>query len=348
MYNTVKYCNLRKGLNEMKKKILCIAFALMLALSGCSNKTEDVPVATVGDKAVTKSEFDFYLTSVKQQMQGTELSTEEDWQTKEIDGKKAIEVAKEQALNIALTNIAYIDIYKQMGNSIGSAEKEEIKASKDQIVQQYEQNGGYDAFLESAGVSDGFIDMLCESMYCSDKLYAEFSAGRQVTDDEVNAFLDDKAEDLATYRTAKHVLILTKDMETQEPYDEAKKAEAKAKADDIYKRALAGEDFDKLVSENSEDPGSLQQPEGYTFTDGEMVQEFQDCVDSLKANEIGFCESDFGYHIIKRLELNRGYFAENAKNAILGEAFNEYIEEKMDEYGITIEELETINESVEK
>lgn len=337
---------LRKDFDIMKKKILCLALALAFSISGCNSKTDETVVATVGETPITMSQFNFYLTSVKQQMQGTELSTEEDWQTKEIDGKKAIEVAKEQALNIAATNVAYIDIYKNSGYEIGSEEKAEIKATKNSIVEQYEANGGYDAFLKQAGITDDFVDLLCESMYCSDVLYAEFGAQREVTDEEINTFFEENAEIFSSYRTAKHVLILTKDMETNEAYDDAKKADAKKKADEIHQRALSDEDFDALVSQYSEDPGSQSNPEGYTFTDGEMVEEFQNCVDSLSPGQIGFVESSFGYHIIKREELNKDYFIDNIKKSILTEAFNEYIEGKMEEYSLVVTQTDAINEAI--
>lgn len=332
----------------MRKRIICLTAALIFMLSGCNAKSNDTVIATVGEEQITMSEFEFYLTSVKQQMQGTELSNDEDWQTKEINGKKAIEVAKEQALNAAARNIAYMLIYEKMGNTITDEDMESIKQYKNNLVQQYEKNGGYDEFLKSAGIQDSFIDMLCKSMFCSDKLYSEFSAGRQVSDDEADKYYDEHYDEYyASYRHAKHVLILTQDSETNTPYSDDKKAEAKKKADEILDRAKKGENFDKLVSEYSEDPGSQSSPDGYTFTDGEMVQEFQDCVDSLKPGEIGFTETSYGYHIIKRLEVDKGYFRESIKSRILSGEFGEYIDQKMEEYGITVEEKEEINQALE-
>lgn len=331
----------------MKKKVLCIAMAVMLALSGCKSNNNDTVVATVGDTPITMSEFNFYLTSVKQQMQGTELSSDEDWQTKDINGKKAIEVAKEQALDIAAKNVAYKMIYEKMGNSISDDDKNTIQQTKDSIVSQYEQSGGYEEFLKQSNITDEFIDMLCESMFCSEQLYNEYTAATSITDDEINAFYDENYDAYySSYRRAKHVLILTKNMETNEEYTEDKKAEAKKKADEIYKKAKNGENFDSLVSQYSEDPGSPTQPEGYTFTDGDMVQEFQDCVDSLAIGEIGFVESSFGYHIIQRLEVDKNYFAEDVKARILNNGFDEYIEQKMDEYGFVVEEKEAINDAL--
>lgn len=327
---------------NMKKNIFVMALTLLL--TACGGNSSDITVATVGDYAITKSQFEFYLNRVKQQMQGTELSSDEDWETMEIDGKKAIDVAKEQALNIAMTNIAYIEIFENEGYKLDSEGKDSIKESKDTIVSQYDQNGGYDAFLEQNGIDDDFVDLLCESMYCSEILYENFSKDYQLDENKVNEFFTENASELSNYRTAKHVLILTQNMETGEVYDDAKKAEANKKAQDIYQRALKGEDFDTLVSENSEDPGSLTNPGGYTFTDGEMVEEFQNCVDSLKAGEIGFVESSYGYHIVKRLELNTDYFRPTIEKNITAQDFNEYIKTKISQYSITLQEQAAIDE----
>lgn len=331
----------------MKNKVICLLMAAMLVLSGCAQKKNDTAVANVGDKVVTLSEFEFYLNNVKQQMQGTELSSDEDWQTKDINGKKAIEVAKEQALDIAAKNIAYKIIYEKLGNTITDSDRVAIEQSKTSIVSQYDSNGGYDEFLKQSNISDEFIDMLCESMYCSELLYTDFSSGIEVSDEEVGAFYNEHFDEyFAPYRRAKHVLILTQDEETQEAFSEEKKAEAKAKAEEILQRAKSGENFDGLVSKFSQDPGSATSPEGYTFTDGEMVQEFENCVDSLKSGEIGFCETSYGYHIVKRLDVDMNYFAESIRSTILSEKFLEYIENKMTEYGIVIEELEAIKEAL--
>ena len=323
--------------------MLCSAMAIsfILTAAGCSLFSSDPVIATVGDYNITAAEFDFYLNNLKQQMQGTELSSDEDWETVDINGQKAIDVIREKALETALDNIAYIEIYERLGNEFTDEAKQSISDKKNNLVSQYEQNGGYEEFLESANITDDFIDFLCESTYCFEQLYTQFTDETTVTDDEIKAFYDENQNAYYSgYRRAKHVLILTKDPETNEEYSEEQKAEAKAKADDIYKRALAGEDFDSLVSEYSEDPGSSSNPDGYVFTDGEMVQEFQDCVDSLEIGGIGFCKSDFGYHIIQRLAVDEKSFEDDIKMRILSNKFMDYMDEKKSEYGITLVETD--------
>ncbi len=129
------------------------------------------------------------------------------------------------------------------------------------------------------------------------------------------AYLNEKSE-LATrnvdineiynseYVKANHILILTQDSVTGEAFDEKGKADAKKLAEDILKKLKKGEDFNKLCDEYTEDPGHATYPDGYVFTKGEMVKEFEDAAYSLKEGEIsGIVETSYGYHILKRLPL---------------------------------------------
>ena len=65
--------------------------------------------------------------------------------------------------------------------------------------------------------------------------------------------------------------------------------------------------FGRLADEYSEDPGRQTNPDGYIFTPGTMVQEFESATEALKYGEIsGIVESDYGYHIILRKDLAQG------------------------------------------
>lgn len=76
---------------------------------------------------------------------------------------------------------------------------------------------------------------------------------------------------------------------------------AKVKAEQVFKRAKSGEDFNKLASDFSDDAtnkfkgGSL----GW-FTKGSMVKEFEDASMNGKVGDIvGPVKTQYGYHIIK-------------------------------------------------
>lgn len=108
----------------------------------------------------------------------------------------------------------------------------------------------------------------------------------------------------SSYVCAKHVLIGKINLDTGESLSEADVKKAKATAETVLKKAKGGTDFDKLIKEYGMDPGVEYYPDGYIFTKGEMVAEFEESVFNLKENEIsGIVETDYGYHIIKKLPL---------------------------------------------
>jgi peptidyl-prolyl cis-trans isomerase C len=77
--------------------------------------------------------------------------------------------------------------------------------------------------------------------------------------------------------------------------------QSRAKAEDILKRARAGEDFAALAKEFSTDPGSKNEGgELGWFGRGQMVKPFEDAAFSLQPGQISdIVESDFGFHIIQ-------------------------------------------------
>ena len=102
---------------------------------------------------------------------------------------------------------------------------------------------------------------------------------------------------------ASHVLIGTRDPATNAELPEDKKQAKRKLADDVLKRARAGEDFAKLAAEYSDDPGSKDKGGEYTFPRGQMVPEFESTAFSLRTNQISdIVTTQFGYHIIKLSE----------------------------------------------
>jgi len=75
------------------------------------------------------------------------------------------------------------------------------------------------------------------------------------------------------------------------------------RANSILERIRAGEDFDTLMHEYSEDPGLMSFPNGYVFGPMEMVSEFEQGTRDLAIGEISEpIRTAHGYHIIMRIE----------------------------------------------
>ncbi|MEO8514397.1 MAG: peptidylprolyl isomerase [Ignavibacteria bacterium] len=103
--------------------------------------------------------------------------------------------------------------------------------------------------------------------------------------------LIDSKEGTETFSNAQHILI---------NFGTDTNA-AKVKAEQIFQRLKAGEDFSKLAAENSDDPSSkVKGGDLGWFGKGAMVKEFEDAVNGATVGQIvGPVKSQFGFHIIK-------------------------------------------------
>src|SRR3954464_517739 len=116
-------------------------------------------------------------------------------------------------------------------------------------------------------------------------------------------------EPVANTATVKHILISWKDLEDafnghQDQRGAARtKAQAEAEVKSLLGQIKAGGDFETLMKQNSEDLGSAQSNRAFTVTpDAQLVIEFRQLSLRLNVGEIGVCQSDFGFHIIKRYQ----------------------------------------------
>ncbi len=77
----------------------------------------------------------------------------------------------------------------------------------------------------------------------------------------------------------------------------------KALALDLLRRVRAGEAIEPLMKQHSKDPGSADSGESYDVRpDSELVFEFKRMGLRLRVGEAGLVESNFGWHVMKRIE----------------------------------------------
>jgi PPIC-type PPIASE domain len=110
-------------------------------------------------------------------------------------------------------------------------------------------------------------------------------------------------EPIANTAQVKHILIGWKGTDPDPRADKRTKAEAEGVVKGILAQIKAGADFDALMKQYSEDPGSAATAKAYTVSpDAQLVIEFKQLGLRLQLNEVGVVESDYGFHIIKRVE----------------------------------------------
>nr|WP_297274253.1 peptidylprolyl isomerase [uncultured Agathobaculum sp.] len=209
----------------------------------------------------------------------------------------------------------YARVVLQKFNELGLKLTYDQEKQMSQLRQDTIDDMGYDAFLKQIG-SFGFSDQSYSNfMYISqcynalNDYYFGTNGTNVPSDEDLRQYFADN------YIAAKHILISTVDSTTGETI--RIDAEAKAEAQKILDRINAGEDYDTLMNEYSEDPGLSGNPDGYIFTEGEMVTEFYDGAKALAEGEVsGLVKSDYGYHIIKREPLDVDGQFENYKGLL--------------------------------
>jgi hypothetical protein len=115
------------------------------------------------------------------------------------------------------------------------------------------------------------------------------------------------SRDAVTNRAqVKHILIGWNDPDRDEQDPRAagrSRAQADQLAEELLRRVRAGEPIEPLMAEHSEDPGSAATGEGYEATpDAGLVFPFKRMSLRLNVGEAGLVLSEFGWHIIKRVE----------------------------------------------
>ena len=127
-------------------------------------------------------------------------------------------------------------------------------------------------------------------------VYGPYFEGQKFT---LYKIVDFKKSDTTQKATASHILIRNSTPEGQ-PLDEATMASAKARAQSLLQRALAGENFAELAKAESADGSAAQGGDLGEFKTGAMVKPFENAV--FKAKKTGVVaeviESQFGFHII--------------------------------------------------
>jgi peptidyl-prolyl cis-trans isomerase D len=122
-----------------------------------------------------------------------------------------------------------------------------------------------------------------------------------LTDADIEARYAEKLKALEgnEQRRASHILINID--------DKTKDADALAKIKGLEKRIQSGEDFGALAKEFSQDQGSATNNGDLGFASkGMFVPEFEKSLYALKVNEVSApIKTQFGYHIIKLLEIQK-------------------------------------------
>ncbi len=286
-------------------------------------KFSDTTLITVGNTPVKGS---FYNINIAQTCNSAmfpyycdNYSSDKTLQTLTMEG---IPVAKYFSDSLTSSMHPIIAVYEEAVKS-NYLEKSDVISAIDETWSSYRSqfasDADYEEFLRANSISaadfEEYIKINTVYDYYMNDLYSRYI---QVpyTLDELKVICNDN------YVKVKHILV--EDLET---------------ANKIINSIATGKKFDDLVSEYSLDSG--QPIDGYTFTYGEMVPEFETASFNLAVNSYTKTpvKSSYGYHIIYRYPIDDIWIEGNASTlqmSLAEASLNEVVETLMVSSPVTI------------
>ena len=160
------------------------------------------------------------------------------------------------------------------------------------------------ALMDSLFLSREYFDKLNRISIMYPKGFEQIygANAEKLSDEDAMAY----AENVG-YMQAQHILLKTVD-DSYQPLDGEIIAQKAALANDLLAMINGAEDknakFKELRGEYDEDSGQVLYADGYCFTSGAMVPEFEDAVLALEDGGVSaVIETMYGYHIIMRMPL---------------------------------------------
>ena len=213
---------------------------------------------------------------------------------------------RDEILRGALDQLVVYTLLSQESKTRGiKVDETEIEAKMQQLRGQFPTQEAYEKALKERNMTaDGLRKDARIDLSVTKLMDAEVSALPGPSDVEAKDFYGKNPDKFKEPERAhaSHILI-----RVDEKADAATKTKAKTTIDTVLKKAKGGEDFGKIAKEYSQDTSAAQGGDLGEFPRGQMVPAFEQAAFALKPGQIsGIVTTQFGYHVIKLIEIKPG------------------------------------------
>lgn len=272
--------------NNISMRIVVVwLVVLAVAFSGCAIIKKDpealknAAVAKVNGEIITRQEFmenfELYKRSYESQY-GKDIWNED------IEGKKFIDVVKEQVLEKMILDKLILEEAAKLGIEVS---EEEVNKEVEHIKEYFESDEKFKEFLASQNITEERFKEQVKKDLIIFKYKEKVVEDVKVSEEDIREYYDNNIKEFKNDQVrASHILLDTRE-----------------EAEMVLQKIKNGEDFNKLAEEYSVDPSvkSNKGDLGY-FGYGEMVKPFEEAAFALEAGEVSdIVKTQFGYHIIK-------------------------------------------------
>jgi len=325
--NVRKAYRKNKGDSTVKKltlRIVAAVVAVMLLvanLAGCGVVT--ATAISFGDVKINANQFCYWMSRFKAMYLysyfGTTTDNAQYWTSQIANGVTTGDLLNSYAVSAIMTYAVTLKLFDEYGLSLTKEQQNTI----DENIQSKITAAGSKAALNNALSAFGVNVNMLKELYTmetkinavQDYLYGDNGVDK-ATDEEISEYFNEN------YYRCKHILIRTDvkyekdangavivDESTQSykttPLTDDEVVAQKELAAELEKRVAAGEDFDRLVLEYSEDTGMQYFDDGYYITSSTtyLPTNVISAVKAMNVGDVQTVESTVGIHIVKRYEL---------------------------------------------
>ena len=262
--------------------LFALAVALLVGACGTSSSSGDVPpdsVAVVGDKTITKAQFNDLVNYAKRSYDAQKRPFPK-------VGTQEYAQIRDQAVRFLVQRAQFEVKADDLGVDVSDK-------AVDKRINQYikERHGGskkkFDAELKAQGLSEDQARDIIRANLVQEAIFNKVTADVKVDDKEIKAYYDKNKSQYGTpdTRSVRHVLVKDRGL-----------------AKRLYSELKAGGDWKATAKKYSQDPASKNQGGKMTATKGQLVPEFEQVAFSLKTNQVSIpIKTQFGWHVIQAL-----------------------------------------------
>jgi foldase protein PrsA len=262
--------------------LFALGLAVFAAACGTSNDSANVPpdsVAVVGDKAITKSEFDDLVTYAKRS-----YATQKRPFPK-VGTPEYIQI-RDQAMALLVQRAQFEVKAKDLGVDVSD---EAVNKRIDEYIKERHKGNrkAFEAELKQQGLSDAQARDIIRGNLVQEGIYKKVTSDVKIDDKAVKDYYAKNKSQYGTpdTRVVRHVLV--KD---------------RALAKRLYNELKAGGNWNTIAKKYSQDPASKNQGGKMTATRGQLVPEFEEVAFSLGKDQISIpIKTQYGWHVIQAL-----------------------------------------------
>ncbi|MBQ4137374.1 MAG: peptidylprolyl isomerase [Clostridia bacterium] len=291
------------NLNFKKTVSFVLAIVCVLALASCAktnvpgNAADEDTVLTVGGRQIGSVEYNYFFNIQKDFMDNGDASF---W----ADNAEGIEKLKADTLN----SLAQFEAIRLLSAEKDVTVTDEQTAQNEAAVQSMLDQYGEEELTKMLAEQHLTLDLYKEILHTlalDSNLYDALAQNGELGVDDETVKTKIKEE----YVRAMHILY------ADEATAQGVLEEAKAATD---------EEFYELA-QSAEDPGMVGNTNGYVFTYNQMVKSFEDATYALEVGQTSdLVKSDYGYHIIRKLDLSDEYIDEHYTELAQNDLINAY------------------------